>query len=305
MKKLLALVLAVLVLGTCLPVYAQRNAFGDPIDGTQVFLGGESNEVVVDRANEREGYQAWTYDQGVQIRDDRTFVPIRLVSENFNLQVDWDQASKMVTVHGQLLDLRMYVGSKTYTVNGEKRSMDVAPYISQDRTYIPMRFVAEALGIDVVYDHDSRVALIGSFTFDGKLAEAFDYGINPDWEAYEGVRTPFPVGGSVVYSQGYEGRYIYRQEAGAYDQVAVYSREILEDPWPGDNSGGLICIVAFSPSADASFAPHTVVAGGPGNYLLAVEGNGDLVDPGFPEAQDRFEGMRSGFLEILRTYRPD
>lgn len=39
------------------------------------------------------------------------------------------------------------IGSTTYTVNGIAKTMDVAPYIKNDRTFIPLRFVAQAAGV--------------------------------------------------------------------------------------------------------------------------------------------------------------
>ncbi len=40
------------------------------------------------------------------------------------------------------------IGSTTYTINGIEYTMDVAPYISGDRTFMPIRYVAYALGIN-------------------------------------------------------------------------------------------------------------------------------------------------------------
>jgi len=40
------------------------------------------------------------------------------------------------------------IGSTTYTVNDVEQSMDVAPYIKGDRTYMPIRYVANAIGIN-------------------------------------------------------------------------------------------------------------------------------------------------------------
>ena len=39
------------------------------------------------------------------------------------------------------------IGSTTYTVNGVEQTMDIAPYIKDDRTFIPLRFVARATGV--------------------------------------------------------------------------------------------------------------------------------------------------------------
>ncbi len=43
----------------------------------------------------------------------------------------------------------MTLGEKTYTVNGAEKTMDVAPFAKDNRTYVPVRFVGEALGFKV------------------------------------------------------------------------------------------------------------------------------------------------------------
>lgn len=39
------------------------------------------------------------------------------------------------------------IGDPTYTVNGVEKTMDVAPYIKDDRTYLPIRYAAYAAGV--------------------------------------------------------------------------------------------------------------------------------------------------------------
>ncbi|MCL6560961.1 MAG: copper amine oxidase N-terminal domain-containing protein, partial [Firmicutes bacterium] len=39
------------------------------------------------------------------------------------------------------------INSTTYTVNGVEKTMDAAPYIKNDRTFIPVRYAAEACGV--------------------------------------------------------------------------------------------------------------------------------------------------------------
>ncbi|EJP25705.1 copper amine oxidase N-terminal domain protein [Peptostreptococcaceae bacterium AS15] len=48
-----------------------------------------------------------------------------------------------------------------YEVNGkvkEKKTMDVAPFIKDDRTMLPVRYIAEAIGAEVNYDPKTRIA---------------------------------------------------------------------------------------------------------------------------------------------------
>ena len=39
------------------------------------------------------------------------------------------------------------IGQDSYTMNGQTVSMDVAPYIKDSRTFLPVRYVADALGV--------------------------------------------------------------------------------------------------------------------------------------------------------------
>ncbi|MDY7386103.1 copper amine oxidase N-terminal domain-containing protein, partial [Acinetobacter baumannii] len=39
------------------------------------------------------------------------------------------------------------LGSTSYTVNGETKTADVAAYAENGRTYLPVRYAAEALGV--------------------------------------------------------------------------------------------------------------------------------------------------------------
>lgn len=56
------------------------------------------------------------------------------------------------------------IGSTSYKVNGETRTAEVAPYVENGRTYLPVRYVAEALGVtpaNILFDKaTSMVTLI-------------------------------------------------------------------------------------------------------------------------------------------------
>ncbi|MCI8336673.1 MAG: copper amine oxidase N-terminal domain-containing protein [Peptococcaceae bacterium] len=57
--------------------------------------------------------------------------------------------------------ITMKIGEKTATVNGKQMQLDVAPFTKNDRTMVPIRFVAEALGANVDYiPKEQRVEII-------------------------------------------------------------------------------------------------------------------------------------------------
>lgn len=101
------------------------------------------------------------------IRDDRTLVPVRYVAESLGADVDWDNDTRSVVITLGDKTVVMPVGSREYTINGVTHTMDTAPVIEPgwDRTLVPIRFVAEALGMEVEWDKDHRLVLI---TIQGK-----------------------------------------------------------------------------------------------------------------------------------------
>ena len=62
------------------------------------------------------------------------------------------------------LEVRLVIGSKVLrkSIDGieERTMMDIAPFIEKDRTMLPIRFVAEALGFNVQWDNDSRTVIL-------------------------------------------------------------------------------------------------------------------------------------------------
>ena len=80
----------------------------------------------------------------------RTMVPIRALAESFDAEVNWDNDARTVTINYDAnTQIVMTIGEDTYTVNGADQTMDTEPVIQGDRTYVPIRFAAEALGFTV------------------------------------------------------------------------------------------------------------------------------------------------------------
>ena len=82
--------------------------------------------------------------------NNRTQVPIRAVSEMLNCDVDWISETHTAIITMENGDsVVIVVGSNTMIVNGSRVKMDTTALIKEERTYIPVRSVAEALGLTV------------------------------------------------------------------------------------------------------------------------------------------------------------
>lgn len=95
-----------------------------------------------------------------EIRNGRTMIPVRVVSEALGADVDWNNATKTVTLTRAGTVITMTLGSTTATVNGKPVEIDAPPYISGTRTLVPIRFVSEFFGQIVSWDNATHTARI-------------------------------------------------------------------------------------------------------------------------------------------------
>lgn len=82
----------------------------------------------------------------------RTLVPLRFIAEGFGAEVAWDDATKGITITLGDKEIKMTANSADYTVNGAAQTLDVPATITNDRTFVPLRAVAENLGKKVFWD---------------------------------------------------------------------------------------------------------------------------------------------------------
>lgn len=105
----------------------------------------------------------------IHIKDGRTMVPLRAFSERLGWTVNWDSQQQSITIPDGDKNIIMKINQNTYTnQNNEQIDLDVAPYILNERTYLPLRALTEALGYHLEYDNSSNVhkILINKITAD-------------------------------------------------------------------------------------------------------------------------------------------
>ncbi len=86
-----------------------------------------------------------------EIKNNRTMVPLRVISENLGANVDWSNSE--VTLKKSDMKVILKLNSSTAEKNGEKIQLDVKPYLKNNRIIVPIRFIAEAFECNVNYSN--------------------------------------------------------------------------------------------------------------------------------------------------------
>lgn len=94
--------------------------------------------------------------------NDRTMVPVRVPMEALGAEVDWNAENSQAILEKDGVVVVFTIGSATYTINDEEFEMDTIAVITGDRTCIPIRYAAEALGATVGWDGETYIVEITS-----------------------------------------------------------------------------------------------------------------------------------------------
>ncbi|MGZ4032801.1 MAG: ABC transporter substrate-binding protein [Tumebacillaceae bacterium] len=112
------------------------------------------------------------YDVDPFVKNDRTLVPLRGIFESLGVTVTWtpDKPLLIVATKGSTT-ITMTMNSNVAYINGQKVTLDVPATVKNDRTFVPVRFISEAMGADVTWDAPtndvniiSGVYPVGSYT---------------------------------------------------------------------------------------------------------------------------------------------
>ena len=140
MKKTISIILIVLLL-TNLGVLASD------IEYTALYVG--SNKAFVNDVEQQ--IDTENPDVRVFVENDRSYVPVRFISENYDGQVEWVQETQTVNISFADRKISLTIGAPEIIINGEKKVLDVAPIIRERRTFLPLRACTEAIGKEVFY----------------------------------------------------------------------------------------------------------------------------------------------------------
>ena len=171
-KRIISLFLSLLVLFSTINVFAVRHPVKDiPLNGIIV-----NNHIVYS--------DVYPY-----IKNSRTYVPIRFIAQELGYDVKWDGANKKVIMKNGNTNVELTIGSNKMKVNGKVLTLDAPAEIKDERTFVPLRAIAESFGEKVDYSKDYKAVYIGDnpvynkdykvvYYFEGADPIITDYTIN-------------------------------------------------------------------------------------------------------------------------------
>lgn len=124
-----------------------------PVDKKYVRMTIDSKDYKIDGEH-------YTMDVAPFIIDGRTFVPIAFAALALGAKVEWVSKTKTIIIKKDDTVLMMTIGSRNYTINGKPYVMDAAPFIKNDRTFVPIAFIALALNCKVGWCAEDKKVLI-------------------------------------------------------------------------------------------------------------------------------------------------
>ncbi|MCS5697301.1 copper amine oxidase N-terminal domain-containing protein [Desulfofundulus thermocisternus] len=192
------------------------------------------------------------------IEQGRTFVPVRFLSNALgvtNEHIGWNEKARLVTLKQPGFPVvELVVGSRQLKSNGKVTNMDVSPLVRSGRTFLPARWVAEALGYQVEWDASLGLVVCwpkGEPKPDLSAVKEYLQKTNGEqgsWVVVNGYRVPNPDDKDLIFRKITEHRwdtkagldvdtlktdqtelqlYIYPLNVEAFEQA----REVLASKW--------------------------------------------------------------------------
>ena len=109
---------------------------------------------------------AQTLDAAPINRNNRTMLPVRFLANAFGVTNDgikWDAATRTATLTNAEATIVVTIDAPTMTVNGKAVALDSPAIIENDRTYLPVRAIANALGVsndNIAWDAATNTATL-------------------------------------------------------------------------------------------------------------------------------------------------
>ncbi|MFE5321112.1 stalk domain-containing protein [Paenibacillus sp. NPDC056579] len=107
------------------------------------------------------------------IANGTTFVPFRPVFDRLGIEISWDEATRTIQGKKEGIQIELQLDNPVAVVIGKEVTLPAAPVLVDGSTFVPVRFISEAVEAQVEWDAERRIVIINSkkqfATKDGKI----------------------------------------------------------------------------------------------------------------------------------------
>ncbi|OAX49901.1 stalk domain-containing protein [Paenibacillus sp. AD87] len=107
--------------------------------------------------------------------NNRVLLPISNLIKEFGGNTTWDGSEKKVTINLHSKKVVLILDSRKAFVDGEQVELDVAPTTLDGRTMVPLRFVSDNLGLQLIWDQKNQIIALYQGDFENVPTEYNDY----------------------------------------------------------------------------------------------------------------------------------
>ncbi|QQZ63653.1 SMP-30/gluconolactonase/LRE family protein [Paenibacillus sonchi] len=113
------------------------------------------------------GTQQIQFDAKPEISKNRVMVPVRQIAEGLSYTLTFSKDGQTVTLEKKGQAIELYLGSTTIKRKAQSGAgtigkTDAAPYVKNNRIFVPLRFFAEEAGMDVQWVKSYQTAILRS-----------------------------------------------------------------------------------------------------------------------------------------------
>ncbi|MEK3788320.1 NHL domain-containing protein [Paenibacillus sp. FSL K6-1230] len=111
------------------------------------------------------GTEQIKFDAPPELKDGSVMVPIRQIAETLGYKTTFSPDGRTVSLVKDNRAIQLNPGSKSFTLKEASQvastgALNAAPYVNKNRVYVPLRFVAEQLGIDVKWSPETQTVIL-------------------------------------------------------------------------------------------------------------------------------------------------
>lgn len=173
----------------------------------------------------------------------RVLVPVRALAQELGFDVDWVASTRTIVIKKGADTVKITLGSNITDVNSRQVTMDVFPRVFKDVTFVPLRFISEALGMNVTYKKLNETPMVWITRFN--LLADDDVKINDNYTCIYDAGPP-------VYrlkETGETARHIHVGDS--LEKVMETYGVPFDEGLNNDHTGKIRYITVFLPHTDA------------------------------------------------------